>query len=195
VKFEQQVRIFDGNEILETIAINHEGEAFVLHRDLPDGSGAELRAPYSFEYRVAGAQQIAAVKAARQKFDADLAHCQKLLRELPIALKNSQSASQALSSSLLDGSGGDMNELAVMTLEQARIQREIASQHLKEKERLDRGTPQYDKSQFATHRRWSSLKLYFDAQNQIGEKKYRLIRLPQPAAVRQGQKVFEMEVV
>lgn len=109
----KQVCILDesGQPCIERVILHHD-EACFVHRVLPDGSGVEMSEMYSFEHRVASAQQIAGLQeASHQKYRADLGHCQKLLRDLPVALRNSQSAGQALACALVGGGNGDLSEL------------------------------------------------------------------------------------
>lgn len=104
-------------------------------RILYDDSGVEWRDRYALRYR--SASQEAADEAeeqlqrAKQDRAADIAHCEKLLHDLPLALASSEKAQSELEEQLERGEEADMSAIGPMRLEQRRIQKEIEAQQAK----------------------------------------------------------------
>lgn len=100
--------------------IHFEGEELFPYRLLPNDGGVEFRSGFTYEYRIVKEED----RLARGKLTEAIAHCQKLLADLPIALENSQTAMQQHSRA----EEVDLNTLGAMVMEQKRIQEEIDQQ-------------------------------------------------------------------
>lgn len=119
--------------------ITIQGQDFEAHRMPADGSGVEMRSTHTMRYRYTSKEAVAAAQPKlqeamqkKQAIDAEIAYCKKLLRELPDALANNQSAFTALQQAGVDrGEEVDLSELGAMALEHRRIQNEIAAQRSK----------------------------------------------------------------
>lgn len=117
-----QVTIFSLQPTTPQTSIHFEGEALFPYRLLADddGGGVEFRSVYTCEYR--------AVSEEARSTHADLAgrvdRCLRLLRELSVALNNSEAAQLAHAES----EEPDLHTLGAISIEQVRIKKEIASQ-------------------------------------------------------------------
>ena len=142
-------------------------------------AGVEFRSEYAHEYRYATGDQIEDLKQAKIAYAADVAHCEKLLRDLPVALKNSEKALAEVRDQLVESCAAADAESAVvcMTVEQGRIVKEIKTQEAKLKS-LKENEPAFDKSRFTlcAHRNQMTLKFGW---NTIGETVYQLIKVDQ----------------
>jgi len=114
------IGIFRLNPTMPRASTQFEGEELFPFRLLPDDGGVEFRSQYMYEYRVIADEHL----AKQRSLAAQVAHCQKLLVDLPIAKRNGEAAMQEHSES----DQVDLNTLGAMFLEQKRIQQEIVDQ-------------------------------------------------------------------
>lgn len=149
-------------------------------RLLDDGSGVELRESHALCYRAVPEQAFnlakAAYEAAVQKRKADIAHCEKLLRELPIALANSKTAQRQLEDALESGDSDDLAGVGTIRLEQRRLKKEIGSQsqRLERLQREGEPTLQLDDGDYQWREHQLSLDLSWGVHS-IGGKVYQLV--------------------
>lgn len=92
------------------------GEILLPYRLTADGAGVELRGEYACQYQGVPENAIAEVQTRIATRKAEVAHCEKLLRELPIALKNCEAAA-------IDEAKSDFNEIGPLAVEQRCISR------------------------------------------------------------------------
>lgn len=115
-----QVMLTSFNSTTPLNSLHFDGEDLFPSAILPDDGGVEFRSAYTYEYQ--------AVSEEDRLWYIDLlsqvAHCRKLLRDLPIALQNSETAMKEHGAS----DDVDLNTLGAMAVEQVRIRKEIANQ-------------------------------------------------------------------
>jgi hypothetical protein len=135
----------------------------LCNRTSPNDAGVRLVGTKKYHYNAATPEYLAEVEAAKVKRTNDVAHCKKLLIDLPIALENSKDAMTQLKKS----ESVDLSELGAMMLEQDRISQEI---ELREDEFLElhAPAPSIRLSDFMPHVRQHSVVLQF-GRNRIGE--------------------------
>jgi hypothetical protein len=109
-------------------AVQFEGEELLPYAVHPVDphlapTGVEFRGSFSYEVRTT----LIELQAAVQERIAQLAHCKKLLQDLPIALQNSIIAMEAHAVS----ENVDLTTLGAMVLEQTRLKQEIQTQKLR----------------------------------------------------------------
>lgn len=157
--------------IASTQRVTHDGEELVPYRLLPDDGGVEMRGRYICEYRAASEGYLKEIeKAKKERVDA-IAHCRKLLIDLPVALSRSRTAMDTL----LASAEADLSEVGAMTVEQRRIQQEIDAQKKKLSELESSAMPKVDKSRFILHRLQRSVTLKFGA-NRLGDQVIHVMR-------------------
>jgi len=114
------VAIFSRNPTMPQTSVVFQGEAMFPFRLLPDEGGVEFRSGYTYEYRALAEED----RLAHAELLARIAHCEKLLTNLPIALKNSRAAMKEHSKS----EEVNLNTLGAIYMEQERIDAEIVCQ-------------------------------------------------------------------
>jgi len=101
-------------------SIQFEGEQMFPFRLLPDEGGVEFCSGYTCEYRLITDEH----HAKQQALAAQVAHCKRLLRDLPVALENSRMTMKSHAAS----EEVDFNTVGAMVIEQLRIDEEIIAQ-------------------------------------------------------------------
>jgi hypothetical protein len=109
---------------LSAISIKVDGEELQAYRLLPKEGGVEFRGVNIFSWIGPTLEDTEKHMQQLEKYNGDIAHCRKLLRDLPVALQNSESALWIAAKA----EEVDLTELGAIVMEQLRIKQEIDTQ-------------------------------------------------------------------
>jgi hypothetical protein len=144
-------------------SITLDGEKLQPYRLLENNAGVELRGIWGFSWVGPTKEDTEKHMQQLERHAKDIAHCRKLLRDLPVALKNSLEALDTASTKSQDEL--DLTELGAMVLEQRRIKDEIQSQQQQLSKLLEIPPPdRIPASSFVLRKLQSSLTLPFGRQ-------------------------------
>ena len=113
------------NETREEVKHNQIADEMHCYAMLPNDAGVELRGNHTIYFRAAKQEDVDRIIAETKKRTEDIAHCKKLLIDLPVALTNSKTAMNA---AMDDLEQNDFSDIGAMALEQRRLKQEIESQ-------------------------------------------------------------------
>ena len=143
------------------------------HAMLMSDAGVELRGNHTIHFRAASQEDADRIIAATKKRTDDIAHCTKLLVDLPVALSNSAQAME-LAMDALDQN--ELGDIGAMALEQKRIKQEIASQQKRLVELESSPYPKLDPSTFRAREFCTRASMPFGTSDVNGTR-YQLLRL------------------
>ena len=139
---------------------------------LPSDAGVELRGNHVIQFRAASVEDADRINAAAKKRVDDIAHCKKLLIELPIALTNSE---VALKAAVDADEPAELSEVGAMVFEQKRIKQETESQKKRLVELDSSPLPKLDRTKFRAHQFFARVSMPFGISNLNGTR-YHLLR-------------------
>jgi len=140
-------------------------------RLLPNHTGVEFRSAKSYSYRTGSHTYAAEVKLAQKDLEDSIAHCRKLLVDLPIALQNSKAA---LESKLKANDAQELSEIGAIVVEQQRISQELDIQTKRLEALLATPIPTLEKARFTSYSRQASAVLKI-GYNTVAGKTYHLM--------------------